>query len=306
MAKLGIMGIIFPGQGTQNVGMGKILCEKFPEIRSLYHQASEILGYDLEKLSQQGPLDVLTESRYCQPALFVHQYALAHLLIKYKNSANIDVVGGLSIGELTALAIAEVYDFATGVQLVKKRGEVIQAACENTSGSMVSVIGVEPSELETICQKSGAEMSNINTVGQIVLSGTTQSIDDAIRLIAENLTAKTVRLNVAGAFHSSLMKPAADEFASYLANVDFCEPRVPVLSNVTGKIYTNAAEIKQLLPVQIVSAVQWLECMLTAKNQGIFEFFQCGNGKVLVNLAKRIDPALKVSVIEDSTLFDIE
>ena len=296
------IGLIFPGQGTQNVGMGVALCDKFSFVRDFYDRASEILGYNLLELCKNGPIEKLTASDFCQPALFVHQYSIAKILIETKKIENISFLGGLSIGELTALAIAEVFDFETGVKIVKKRGELIQNACENTKGAMVSVLGAMESELQEICKKTGAEMSNINSVGQIVLSGTVESIDRAIDVISQEITAKTIKLTVAGAFHSSLMNSAKDEFVKFLQNVKFGDLKYPVVSNVTGNFYKNSDEVKALLPVQIVSAVRWVDCMMTAKNAGVCNLCQCGNGKVLVNLAKRIDKDLQVEAFGDDNL----
>lgn len=296
------IGLIFPGQGTQNVGMGVPLCDKYAFISEIYDRASEILGYNLLDLCKNGSMEKLTASDFCQPALFVHQYSIAKILIETKKLENIAFLGGLSIGELTALAIAEAFDFETGLKIVKKRGELIQRSCQNTKGTMVSVLGSTEEELLRICQKTGAEMSNINSIGQIVLSGSVDSIGRAIGLISQETTAKTVKLTVAGAFHSSLMKDAKDEFENYLKNVKLKNLKYPVVSNVTGDFYQNSDQVKKLLPVQIVSAVRWVDCMVAAKNSGVLQLYQCGNGKVLVNLAKRIDKDFHVEAFGDENL----
>jgi [acyl-carrier-protein] S-malonyltransferase len=151
---------------------------------------------------------------------------------------------------------------------------------------MVSVLGSTETELQEICKKTGAEMSNINSIGQIVLSGTIESIDRAIYVISQETAAKTIKLTVAGAFHSSLMNSAKDEFVNFLQDIKFGDLKYPVVSNVTGDFYKNSNEVKELLPIQIVSAVRWVDCMMTAKNAGVVNLYQCGNGKVLVNLAR--------------------
>jgi [acyl-carrier-protein] S-malonyltransferase len=288
------IGLLFPGQGTQVVGMGQSLVEHYATAAKLFREASSILGYDLEKLCFAGPIETLTKSRYCQPALFVHQFAAAQVLRELIEGQELALAMGLSIGEITALAIGGVFDFKTAVKIVQKRGDFIQEACEITNGDMVSVLGATIDSVKKLCSLCGVEISNINGPGQVVLSGEKEKIQRAIEIAGEITGGKTVTLNVAGAFHSSLMEPARDRFAVFLKKIKFQTPKVPIISNVTGEIMHDPAQIKALLIQQIVSPVQWWDCMKGAKRAGVLHFYQCGAGKTLVNMAKRIDEEFQV------------
>jgi [acyl-carrier-protein] S-malonyltransferase len=283
------IGLIFPGQGTQVVGMGRSLMEHYEVAVKLFRRASDILGYDLEQLCFEGPIGKLTESRYCQPAIFVHQFAAACVLQKLIGDDQFPLAMGLSIGEATPLAVAGVFDFETGVKIVQNRGEFIQDACEITNGGMVSILGAAVDSVKKLCNLCDVEMSNVNGPGQIVLSGEQEKIRHAIEVATEITGGKTMTLNVAGAFHSSLMKPARDRFAEFLRKIPFRSPKMKVISNVTGEIMFDPEQIRELLIQQIVFPVRWWDCMNTAKRAGITRFYQCGAGKTLVNIAKRID-----------------
>jgi [acyl-carrier-protein] S-malonyltransferase len=252
------------------------------------------LGYDLEKLCFAGPIETLTKSRYCQPALFVHQFAAARVLEELTGGRKWALAIGLSIGELTALAIAGVFDFKTGVKIVQKRGDFIQEACDITDGEMVSILGATVDSVKDLCNLCGVEMSNINGPGQVVLSGEREKIQRAIEIAPEVTGGRAVALNVAGAFHSSLMESARDRFAIFLKKIKFQPPKMPVISNVTGEMVRNPVLIKDLLIQQITAPVRWWDCMKAAKREGVLHFFQCGAGKTLVNMAKRIDDEFQV------------
>ncbi|MDR2812573.1 MAG: ACP S-malonyltransferase [Puniceicoccales bacterium] len=284
-------GVIFPGQGTQMVGMGRSLVEHCEAAAKLFRRASDILGYDLEKLCFEGPMEKLTESCHCQPALFVHQFAAARVLEELIGDGRFALAMGLSIGEVTALAIGGVFDFEVGVKIVQKRGEFIQDACALTDGSMVSILGATVDSVKILCNLCGVEMSNVNGPGQIVLSGERDKIRHAIEMATEITGGKTMTLNVAGAFHSSLMEPARDRFAEFLQKIPFQSPKMKIIGNVTGETMADPEQIKKLLIQQIVSPVRWWDCMNRAKREGVTRFYQCGSGKTLVNMAKRIDDA---------------
>ncbi|MDR1907153.1 MAG: ACP S-malonyltransferase [Puniceicoccales bacterium] len=288
------VGLIFPGQGTQVVGMGRSLVEHYETAAELFQEANAVLGYDLGKLCFEGPLEQLTESRYCQPALFVHQFAAACVLQELVGKNQFELAMGLSIGEVTALAIAGVFNFKTGVNIVQERGKFIQDACAVTDGGMVSILGATVDSVKKLCDLCGVEMSNVNGPGQIVLSGEKEKIRHATEIATEVTGGKTMTLNVAGAFHSSLMEPARIQFAEFLQGISFQAPRIKVVSNVTGEVMSNPERIKELLIQQIVSPVRWWDCMNTAKREGVIHFYQCGAGKTLVNMAKRIDNEFQV------------
>ncbi|MDR1366599.1 MAG: ACP S-malonyltransferase [Puniceicoccales bacterium] len=288
------VGLIFPGQGTQMVGMGRSLVEHYETAAKLFRKASDILKYDLEQLCFEGPIEKLTESRYCQPALFVHQFAAARILQECVGQNQFELAMGLSIGEMTALAIAGIFDFETGVKIVQKRGSFIQDACAMAGGGMVSILGATVDSVKKLCNLCGVEMSNINGPGQIVLSGERDKIRHATEIATAITGGKTMTLNVAGAFHSSLMEPARDRFAKFLQEIPFRAPKMKAVSNVTGKLMSDPEQIKALLIQQIVSPVHWWDCMNTAKNENITRFYQCGTGKTLVNMASRIDDVFQV------------
>ncbi|MDR0741015.1 MAG: ACP S-malonyltransferase [Puniceicoccales bacterium] len=288
------VGLIFPGQGTQAVGMGRSLAKHYGTAEKLFREAGDILEYDLEQLCFEGPIEQLTESRYCQSALFVHQFAAAKILQELVGQNRFELAMGLSIGEVTALAIAEVFDFEIGVVIIRNRGNFIQDACIMTRGGMVSILGATVDSVKNLCDLCDVEMSNVNGPGQIVLSGERDKIQRATEMATKVTGGKTMILNVAGAFHSSLMEPARNRFAEFLQAIPFKTPKMKVVSNVTGEVVSDPEKIKDLLIQQIVSPVRWWDCMNTAKREGITHFYQCGAGKTLVNMAKRIDNTFRV------------
>lgn len=288
------VGLIFPGQGTQQIGMGQSLIEAYPFVKNLYQQASEILGYDLEQLCKEGPLEKLTESRYCQPSLFVHQFVSAKVLEYLGKCESIALAMGLSIGSLTALTYAGVFDFETGLRIVQKRGGFIQEACEQTQGGMASLLGVGEEAAKQLCQKYEVELSNNNCPGQIVISGEKERIKAAAQNIPSATGGKAIVLNVAGAFHSSLMEPARVKFAQFLEKIPFKNPKITVVSNVTGQPVRDPEQIKVLLAEQITSPVLWWPCMETALSLGVKHFYECGSGRTLAGMAKRISGEIQV------------
>jgi [acyl-carrier-protein] S-malonyltransferase len=288
------LGLLFPGQGTQVVGMGHSFVESYAIARNLFDRASEILGYDLALLCREGPLEKLTESRYCQPALFVHQFVAAQILQELFGKQPFELAMGLSIGELTALAVAGVYDFEIGVKITQKRGEFIQEACEKTDGGMLAVFCSDSAKIQKLCELCDVEMSNRNTSEQIVLSGEKSKIQKALAMAAEITGGKSMVLNVAGAFHSSLMESARKKFGQYIENVAFRAPQMAVVGNVTGQVMRDPALLTALLIQQIVSPVRWLDCMHTACEWGVGHFYQCGSGTTLVGMGRRIDPKLRI------------
>jgi [acyl-carrier-protein] S-malonyltransferase len=301
------VGLLFPGQGTQEIGMGRSFVEHGETAAKLFQEASNVLGYDLLKLCFEGPMETLTKSRYCQPALFVHQFAAAQVLRERVGDGEIGLAMGLSIGELTALAVAEVFDFKTGLRIAQKRGDFIQAACDLTDGGMVSVLGAPFDSVKKLCNLCGVELSNINGSGQVVLSGERQKIQRAAEMATEVTGGKAVILNVGGAFHSSHMKPAQERFGAFLKKIKFHPPRMQWVSNVSGEVEQNPETIRELCIRQIVSPVQWWNCMCTAKREGFCYFYQCGTGKTLANMAKRIDSEFRVLPFGehgDSTQFE--
>lgn len=292
-------GLLFSGQGAQTVGMGRSLYESSATARALYEQANEVLGWDLKSICFDGPDAALTETRVCQPALYVQGYAVFSILKERGLLNDVKAACGLSLGELTALAAAGVYDFATGLRLVAERGRLMQLACDATKGGMAAVIGGTPDAVQTFCQEFDIEIANLNCPGQIVVSGDHSKVLEAVA--ASKGRFKLCKpLNVAGAYHSRLMASARDAFAQFIQDVDFNAPGIAVYTNVTGGQVREPQAIKDALVHQVVSSVRFEDCLRNmAADNGINHFFECGPGKVLTGFAKRIDKTLLISPMSE-------
>ncbi len=283
------IAIMFSGQGAQKVGMGRSLFENSARARLLYEEADAILGWSLSKVSFDGPSEELVQTRVCQPALFVHGCAVFHLLEDAGRTADVSIALGLSLGEVTALTSAGVFDFATGLRVVAERGRLMHMACEQTSGSMASVIGEETEKVADLCREFDIEMANLNCPGQIVVSGEKTKIAAAIEAAKARDFRRVIPLNVAGAYHSRLMEPARAAFAAFLESVEFRRPRFTVLTNTTGKAVSEPGAMRDALVRQVVSPVLWEACMREAAALGATEFFELGTGAVLAGLARRTE-----------------
>jgi [acyl-carrier-protein] S-malonyltransferase len=292
-------GLLFSGQGAQHVGMGRSLYEHSDIAKALYDEANEVLGWDLKGICFDGPDSALTETKVCQPALYVHGYALFSILKSRGKLNDLKAVCGLSLGELTALAAAGVYDFATGLRLVAERGRLMQLACDATKGGMAAVIGGSVAEVQTFCDEFDIEIANLNCPGQIVISGDNEKVLEAVA--ASKGRFKLCKpLNVAGAYHSRLMVSARDSFAEFIKNVDFKAPELVVYTNVTGSTVSKPVAIKDALVSQVVSSVRFEDCLRNqATENGIGDFYECGPGKVLAGFAKRIDRELRVTSMSE-------
>ena len=290
--------ILFPGQGAQAVGMGKDLAEAFPAARALFDRAGAVLGYDLADICFNGPLEKLTVSAHAQPAIFVHSVA-AWTVWQERHPGGFAFMAGLSSGEWTALHLAGVLDFEDVLRVLEARGRFMQEACEAQPGGMISIIGAEPAALEKLCRETGLEMANLNSPEQTVLSGPRAGLDRAEALARELGIRKAIRLNVAGAFHSSLMRPAAIKLEAVLGSVRFQAPAVPVLSNVTGQPHGGPEDIRRQVVAQVYSPVRWYQGVEFMKGQGVTSYLECGPGKVLSGLVKRIDKTAALHSIQD-------
>ena len=292
--------ILFPGQGAQAVGMGRELAEGLPECRALFSAASEILGFDLLKLCVEGPIEELTRSCNTQPAIFVVSVA-ARVALAHSMGSSLAVAGaaGLSSGEWAALHEAGVVSFEDVVRVLRARGQFMQEACEATPGGMLTIMGLTLDKVQEVAAASGLEVANLNSPVQTVLSG------HADRIAAGEAAAKAagakraLRLTVAGAFHSSLMQPAANRLADFLKDVKFSAPICPVWSNVTGKPHSTPDDIRKKMVAQVVSSVRWTDCFADMAAAGMTVGFECGPGTVLAGLSKRIVPEASVKSIFD-------
>ena len=292
-------GILFSGQGAQMVGMGRSLYENSKTARAYYEEANDVLGWDLKSICFDGPDETLTETKFCQPALYVQGYALFSILKERGKLNELKAACGLSLGELTALAAAGVYDFATGLRLVAERGRLMQLACDATKGGMAAVIGGTPEDVQIFCNEFDIEIANLNCPGQIVISGDNAKVIEAVA--ASKGRFKLCKpLNVAGAYHSCLMNSARDAFAEFIKDFDFKAPEIVCYTNVTGGQISDPEAIKEALVSQIVSSVRFEDNLRNmAADNGINEFYECGPGKVLAGFARRIDRSLVVTPMSE-------
>ena len=286
---------LFAGQGAQFVGMGKDLASD-PEIAALFEKASAVLGYDLASVCFEGPIENLTRSDHCQPAIFVVSTACFAAFRKRYPSVEFSAYAGLSLGEWSALHAAGVLDFESTVRVLEARGRFMQEACEQNPSGMVSVVKLDVDQVEEIAKASGAHISNINSQQQVVLSGTKEVLDKVVALVGET-KGRAIPLTVAGAFHSPFMEPARVRLAKVIQNIPFNSPKVPVLSNATGTFHKDdPAAIREAMLAQVTGTVHWLDDILVSKADAFIEF---GPGKTLTNLAKRIVPETPGANVQD-------
>ena len=269
--------------------MGKSLYEGSAAARSLYDEANRVLGWDLMKTSFEGPENELTQTKICQPALFVHGLAVVAALKERGQLPEVKFAMGLSLGEVTALTAAGVLDFATGLKVVAERGRLMQLACEKTTGGMAAIIGEERAKVAELCREFDIEAANFNAPGQIIVSGDKAKVDALVAAAKERGLKRVMALNVAGAYHSRLMEPARAEFATYLAGVTFRRPQFTVFSNTTGQLVAEPGQIREALVRQVVSSVLWEDSMRHCVAAGASEFWECGPGGVLAGLARRTE-----------------
>lgn len=271
------------------MGMGKSLYDGSAAARALYNEANHVLGWDLKQISFEGPETELTQTKVCQPALFVHGLALVAVLKERGRLSGVKFAMGLSLGEVTALTAAGVFDFATGLQVVAERGRLMQQACEKTTGGMAAIIGEERAKVAELCREFDIEAANFNAPGQIIVSGDKARVDALVAAAKDKGLKRVMALNVAGAYHSRLMEPARAEFAAYLAGISFRRPQFTVFSNTTGQVVAEPEQIRSALVRQVVSSVLWEDCMRACAAAGATEFWECGPGGVLAGLARRTE-----------------
>lgn len=282
-------GIVFAGQGAQHPGMGKALAESSPAAAALFQEADRILGWRVSALCFQGTMEELTACAQCQPAIFVVSLAgfAARKEAFAQEGISLEAMGGLSLGELSAVTAAGAVDFETGLRMVARRGELMDQCCRRTPGAMGAVVGCEESDLEEACRESGVWVANYNCPGQRIVSGEAPRVEKCLSLL-EGKAMKLQKLTVAGAFHSPLMEEAAQAFREYLATIPFQTPEIPLVHNVTGG-WTEAAglPLPELLARQISSPVRWEQCAATLmeRTEALEEL---GPGRVLAGLLRRI------------------
>jgi len=300
------ISIIFPGQGAQKVGMGKEFYDAVPAAKALFDNAQSVLNNDLIDVIFNGPQEKLTLTAYSQPAIVSVSLAAFEAFRqseKFKN-VNIKFAAGLSLGEYSALIACGGLSFEDGIRLVQKRGALMEQACKLEKGKMAAIIGFDKNRLKEICSQTGAQIANFNSPEQIVISGHAAKVDAAVALIEKEGAKNIVVLDVAGAFHSSLMSSAAENFKTELKAFTIHPTTIPLVTNVTGQPVSDPNCIRENLPKQIISSVLWEDSIRFMASQGVTTFLDIGPGKILKGLLRRIDPALKVHNIE--TPCDIE
>ena len=289
---------VFPGQGSQSIGM---LSESHSEVSAVFDEASAALGYDLWRLIQQGPEDQLNLTEFTQPALLTASYAMWTLA--KKAGVCVNFVAGHSLGEYSALVASQVIAFADAVKLVQKRGQLMQEAVPIGEGGMAAIMGLEDDKVLAICEQvtsaseGSVEPANLNAPGQIVISGTQAALEEACSACLDQGAKRALPLNVSAPFHSRLMQAAAEKMADALASVEFSPPKIPVVQNVTADIVSNPGEIRDNLVTQMFGAVRWTESVRFLTSQGVSDFVECGPGKVLSGLIKRIDKSANTDQI---------
>ncbi|MBN2697325.1 MAG: ACP S-malonyltransferase [Bacteroidales bacterium] len=283
---------VFPGQGAQFPGMGKELFEKYPEARTLFEQANQILGFRITEVMFEGTAEDLKQTRVTQPAIFLHSVILAMILEEFHP----DMVAGHSLGEFSALVANGSLSFESGLMLVSKRAMAMQKACETEPSTMAAIIGMEDAVVETVCAGIDEVVvpANYNSPGQIVISGSFRGIDLAIEKLKELGAKRALKLQVGGAFHSPLMESARAELEDAIRSASFKKPVCPVYQNATAQPSVDPEVIRKNLVAQLTSPVKWTQSVKNMIAAGAASFTEIGPGNVLQGLIKKIDPAIPV------------
>jgi len=292
---------VFPGQGSQSVGMCRDLYDNVKSARAVFEQADKALGFPISRLCFEGPEEELRQTINAQPALVTAGYACleaAREISGNKLSAP-SFLAGHSLGEYTALAVAGVFDFSTAVRLARERGRLMHEAGQKRAGAMSAIIGLDETKLAEVCQKSDTVIANINSPGQIVISGAAENVTKAMEMATAAGASRAIPLQVSGAFHSPLMQPAVEGMVKYLDATTFKMPSIPVIGNVTALPLTTPEEVKTELRKQLLSPVQWQRTIEYMAQQGVTTFIEIGPGRVLTGLIKRIKKEAATQNISD-------
>lgn len=284
---------VFSGQGAQFAGMGKDLAENSSAAKQIFEIADKTLGYSLSDIIFNGPNEKLTETVYCQPAIYT--MSCAALAVFRENNPDVRPLAcaGLSLGEYAALYAANAVDFESGLKLLAKRAELMDAACKTANGSMASVINGDPALIAEICARNGVDVANYNSPGQIVISGEKEALDNAVAALKAAGIRKVIVLNVAGAFHSRLMKSAGDALVPVLNETPFSMPEVPVYHNFTAAPAADVDQLRENLAAQVAGSVRWDECVRAMASLGADTMIEFGPGNVLTKLCSRSLPEIQ-------------
>lgn len=297
------LAFVFPGQGSQKVGMLAAIAADYPVVRETFAEASQALDYDMWALIQEGPQEALNLTEKTQPILLTASVALWRVW-QQRGGARPALLAGHSLGEFSALVCAGSLDFADAVRLVRARGQFMQTAVPVGEGAMAAVLGIDDERIVALCSEASAgggvvEAVNFNSPGQVVIAGTVAAVGRAIELCKGAGSKRAMPLPVSAPFHTSLMRPAGDRLREVLAGLTLAAPQIPVVHNVNAQTETDPERIKALLVEQIYSPVQWVGCVNAMMRQGIATMVECGPGKVLGGLVKRIDKSVTCFGIED-------
>lgn len=284
---------VFPGQGSQWTGMGHDLYNTLPEAKAVFEEADSVLGFPLSRLCFEGPDDVLRQTVSAQPAILTVSVAYLRTSPQLKDRPQPSFVAGHSLGEYTALIAAGTLSFAEGLRLARERGRLMQEAGDEASGGMLAIIGLDEAVVRTVCQATGMEIANINSPGQIAISGPTEVIDRAAQLAKEMGALKVIPLQVSGAFHSRLMQPAAVGMERAVSSQEFQDAVIPVVANTTARPMTKGNDLKAELLSQLCHPVLWQKSVEWMIAEGTLEFVEIGPGQVLTGLIKRISREAK-------------
>ena len=293
------IALLFAGQGAQVVGMGRDLAAEFVEAADLFERADEVLGRKLSEIAWHGPIEELTRTSNCQPALYIYGLACLSVLRDIAGMFPVTAAAGLSLGEWTAHAAAGTFSFEDGLQLVERRGRFMEAACEATTGAMAAMIGADESAVRALAADTDVDVANLNAPGQIVISGERAKVELAVGLAREHGIRRATLLNVAGAYHSRLMESAYVQVGEALLEVTLQKPGFPVISNVTGAEVESADEIRRTLQDQVTATVRWTDCMERMLKMGCDLFLELGPGGVLAGLMQRTRKGTEVLSVSD-------
>lgn len=292
---------LFPGQGSQGVGMGKDLYNTFPQARAVFDQADQVLGFPLSQLCFKGPEEELRRTVNTQPAVLTVSIACLAAAREVGIEGRIGLpcfVAGHSLGEYTSLVAANVADFPQVLRLVQERGRLMEEASAREPGGMLAVLGLDIAQVEEVCQQSGAQIANINCPGQVILSGSPAALEKALQLVQEG-GGKARPLEVSGAFHSSLMRRAMRKLVKSLVRLRWHRPEVPIVANTTAQPLTSLREVKRELGTQLCHCVQWQGSVEFMAQRGVSTFVELGPGQVLSGLVRRISPEAEVLTLRD-------
>src|SRR6476620_10951658 len=294
------IALLFAGQGAQCVGMGRDLAERYAVAADLFREADEILGRNLCDIAWNGPMEELTKTSNCQPALYVHALAALAALREVFGEFEVGGAAGLSLGEITAHAAAGTFDFATGLTLVQRRGEFMDEACSATLGGMAALIGGAENDVRRLAADEDVDIANINAPGQIVISGELAKVEAAVGVAKEYGIRRATMLNVAGAYHSRLMESAYEKLGAVLQHITVQPPRFPVISDVTGEEVGTPIEIRRNLQDQVTGTVRWMDCVERLAGLGCDVFIELGPGGVLAGLLRRTRRDADVISVSDA------